>query len=163
MLEHRAMGKTRSFEATVTKDEKRRILVPIPFDPDEAWGAKREHRVGGTVNEHRVRAVIEPFGDGYAFLLGPAWRRDCGVSAGDRVKVELTPEGPQRGDLAPDVAEALEREPEAGAFFDSLAQFYRRGYLRWVDATKRRPDVRAQRIAEMVELLKAGHKQRPGT
>jgi hypothetical protein len=31
-----------------------------------------------------------------------------------------------------------------------LAQFYRRAYLRWIDATKRSPDKRAARIAEMV-------------
>jgi hypothetical protein len=42
-------------------------------------------------------------------------------------------------------------------------QFYRNAYLRWIDATKRRPEVRAARIAETVELLKAGVKQRPGT
>src|SRR3712207_7886764 len=29
--------------------------------------------------------------------------------------------------------------PNAAAFFDSLAQFYRKAYLRWIDATKRRP------------------------
>ena len=45
--------------------------------------------------------------------------------------------------------------------FDSLAQFYRRGYLRWIDATKRRPEQRAERIAEMVELLESGAKERP--
>ena len=73
----------------------------------------------------------------------------------------LAPEGPQRDDLADDVAAALEAEPEAAAFFDSLAQFYRRAYLRWIDATKRRPDVRAERIAAMLELLKAGKKERP--
>jgi hypothetical protein len=50
---------------------------------------------------------------------------------------------------------------QAGAFFDSLAQFYRKGYLRWIDATKRRPDVRAERIAEVVRLLNAGVKERP--
>ncbi len=51
--------------------------------------------------------------------------------------------------------------PQAGAFFDALAQFYRRACLRWIDATKRSPDRRADRIAEMVELLAAGAKQRP--
>ena len=51
--------------------------------------------------------------------------------------------------------------PESAAFFDSLAQFYTRAYLRWIDGTKRRPDLRAARIAEMVELLEAGQKQRP--
>jgi hypothetical protein len=30
-----------------------------------------------------VRAVMESLGDGLGIVLGPAWRRDCGVSAGD--------------------------------------------------------------------------------
>ena len=67
----------------------------------------------------------------------------------------------QRGDLADDIAAALAANPAAGAFFDTLAQFYRKAYLRWIDGTKRRPDVRAARIAEMVDLLAAGVKQRP--
>jgi hypothetical protein len=33
--------------------------------------------------------------------------------------------------------------------------------MRWIDATKRRPDERAARIAEMITLLEAGVKQRP--
>ena len=70
----------------------------------------------------------------------------------------LEPEGPQRQDLADDVAAALEASPRAAQFFDSLAQFYRRGYLRWIDATKRSPEMRRDRIATMVELLEAGIK-----
>ena len=34
-------------------------------------------------------------------------------------------------------------------------------YLRWIDATKRYPEKRAQRIAEMIRRLEAGQKQRP--
>lgn len=149
------------YRTTVTRDARRRVLVPVPFDPDEVWGAKREHRVHGTVNGMGVRASLEPLGEGVGFFLGPAWRRDCGIAPGDEVDVVLAPEGPQRDDLAPDIAAALAAEPAAGELFDSLAQFYRRAYLRWIDGTKRRPDVRAERIAEVVELLKAGHKQRP--
>jgi uncharacterized protein YdeI (YjbR/CyaY-like superfamily) len=86
----------------------------------------------------------------------------CGIGPGDEVEVVLYPEGPQRANLAPDVAAVLDTAPDAAAFFDSLAQFYRRGYLRWIDATKRSPEKRAARIAEMIELLKAGIKERPG-
>jgi uncharacterized protein YdeI (YjbR/CyaY-like superfamily) len=75
--------------------------------------------------------------------------------------VDIAPEGPQRDDLAADVAEALAANPAAAEFFDSLAQFYRRGYLRWIDATRRRPEQRPVRIAEMVRLLEAGIKERP--
>ena len=84
-----------------------------------------------------------------------------GIAIGDEVMVELAPEGPQRGDLANDVANALAANPAAGAFFDTLAQFYRKAYLRWIDATTRRPDLRAARIAEVVGLLAAGVKERP--
>jgi hypothetical protein len=149
------------FDATVGASRGGKLLVPVPFDPDQVWGAKQRHHITGTVNGARVRAVLEPAGDGFGFTLGAKSPGACGVAAGDRVTVEIAPEGPQRGDLAEDVAAALAAEPEAGAFFDSLAQFYRRAYLRWVDATKRRPEQRAERIAEMVELLKSGTKQRP--
>ncbi|MGO9672291.1 MAG: YdeI/OmpD-associated family protein [Streptosporangiaceae bacterium] len=89
------------------------------------------------------------------------WMRDTGVAVGDEVIVELEPEGPQRGDLAADIASALAASPAAAAFFDTLAQFYRKAYLRWIDATTRRPELRAARIAEVVQLLAAGIKERP--
>ncbi|GAA3594116.1 YdeI/OmpD-associated family protein [Nonomuraea rosea] len=136
------------------------MFVPVPFDPDVVWAPKPVHHVTGTLNGRGVRAVLIEHEGERGFLLGPAWLR-CGVEPGTQVSVVLRPEGPQRADLAEDVAAALAASPAAGAFFDSLAQFYRRGYLRWIDGTKRRPEVRAQRIAEMVQLLESGVKQRP--
>lgn len=44
-----------------------------------------------------------------------------GFAIGGDVTVELAPEGPQRGDLADDIATALAASPAAGAFFDTLA------------------------------------------
>lgn len=140
----------------------------VPFDPDEAWGAKAFHPVGGTIDpvagtdcNRRLRGRVTPDGHDWVFALNPTWMQATGVAVGDEVMVELEPEGPQRGDLADDLASALAANPAAGAFFDTLAQFYRKGYLRWIDATKRRPEVRAERIAEVVELLAAGIKERP--
>jgi len=153
--------RSQRFAATVAATRGGKLLVPVPFDPDQVWGSKQRHHVAGTVNGARVRAVLEPAGDGFGFTLGPKSPGARGLTVGDQVTVELAPEGPQRTDLAEDVAAALAADPDAGAFFDSLAQFYRRGYLRWIDATKRRPDRRAERIAEMVRLLKSGAKERP--
>ncbi|WP_328415254.1 YdeI/OmpD-associated family protein [Micromonospora sp. NBC_00389] len=154
-------AKNQQFTATVTAATRGRVLIPVPFNPDTVWGAKPAHHIRGTVNGMGVRAVVEPAGDAFGFTLGPAWLRCCGLAAGDTVSVTIEPEGPQRGDLAEDVAAALDAHPQAGAFFDSLAQFYRRAYLRWIDATKRQPEQRPRRIAEMIELLEAGHKERP--
>lgn len=155
------MSGTRSYSTVVTAGERKRVIVPVPFDPDEVWGSKPDHRVSGTVNGMNVRASVERANGGFGIVLGPAWRRDCGIAPGDVVEVLLAPEGPQRDDLAEDVRSALDAHPDAGAFFDGLAQFYRRAFLRWIDATKRRPDERARRIAEMIDLLQQGRKERP--
>jgi hypothetical protein len=149
------------FTTTIATGPRGRVYVPVPFDPDRLWGAKPRHHVTGSVNGMDLRGVIEPFGDDRGVLLGQAWRRDRGLAPGDHAEVVLSPEGPQRDGLADDIAAALDANPAAAAFFDSLAQFYRRAYLRWIDGTKRRPEVRAARIAEMVDLLAAGVKQRP--
>jgi Bacteriocin-protection, YdeI or OmpD-Associated/Domain of unknown function (DUF1905) len=150
------------FTTTLVGHGRGRAFVAVPFDPDQVWSPKPRHHVTGTVNGTRVRAVLETHGGQRGFTLGPAWLGDChALAVGDSITVEIAPEGPQREDLAEDVAAALDASPEAGAFFDSLAQFYRKAYLRWIDATKRRPEQRAQRIAEMIQLLDAEIKERP--
>jgi hypothetical protein len=153
-------GRSQRFAATVAVDRQGRTHVPVPFEPDAVWGAKPRHHVTGTVAGCGVRGVLDAGDGGVVLILGPAWSRGCGPADGTTVEVVLTPEGPQRADLASDVAEALDASPAAGAFFDSLAQFYRNAFLRWIDATKRRPEQRTVRIAEMVRLLEEGKKER---
>jgi len=149
------------FVAVVATRGRGRVMVPIPFDPNQLWGTKERHHVAGTVNGMRIRAVLEADDDGLGFVLGPAWRRDCGIEPGQEVSVQLVPEGPQRDDLPADLAEALDANPVAGQFFDSLAQFYRKGYLTWIDATRRNPERRAERIGIVVQALADGKKTRP--
>jgi hypothetical protein len=154
---------TQTFRVALVADPKGRVVVPVPFDPDSIWGKKGRHHVSGSVNGMGVRGVIEDFEEIRGLVLGPAWRRGCGLGPGDSVAVILEPEGPQRDGLAEDLAAALAAEPDAAEFFDSLAQFYRNAYLTWIDATKRRPEVRVERITMVVDLLKAKQKQRPST
>jgi Bacteriocin-protection, YdeI or OmpD-Associated/Domain of unknown function (DUF1905) len=153
--------RTQRFGAVVAAGPGGRAVIVVPFDPDQAWGAKAVHHVNGTVNGCRVRVTLAPGDGGWELSYGPARAEQLGLAAGDEVSVELTPEGPQRADLAEDIAAALAANPAAGAFFDTLAQFYRKAYLRYIDATTRRPDVRAARIAEVAGLLAAGVKERP--
>ena len=107
-----------------------------------------------------MRGTIEKTENGPVIALGPAWTGDP-LPDGAEVEVFLEPEGPQRTDLAADIAAALDANPDAGAAFDALAQFYRTMWLSWIDATKRRPDQRPLRIAEMLDLLQQGRRERP--
>jgi hypothetical protein len=158
--EHEPRSSTLSqrFEAMIARSGSR-TYIAIPFDPHETWGIKQRHYITGTINGCKIRGSLGSDGAQYFLPLGAAWRRDSGLDAGATVAVELAPEGPQVETLAPDIVAALDAEPRARQFFDSLATFYRRNYMRWIDSAKR-PETRSARIAEMLRLLKAGKKQR---
>ena len=147
-----------SFKAVVSKSGSR-VFIPIPFNPNEVWGVKQRHHITGTVNGYGVRGSLGSDGKQYFLLLGAAWRRDCNIDASSKVDVVLSPEGPQSESLSADVARALDAEPQAKAFFESLATFYRNTYIKWIGSAKR-PETRTARIKEMLELLKAGKKQK---
>jgi hypothetical protein len=149
---------TQRFKTIVAKAGSR-TSIAIPFNPNEVWGVKQRHHITGSINGCGVRGSLGSDGSQYFLPLGAAWRRDNGVEAGAEVEVVLAPEGPQTDALAPDIVAALESQPEARAFFESLATFYRNGYIRWVESAKR-PETRSARIAELLGLLKAGKKQR---
>ena len=149
---------TQSFKTTISRSGTR-TFIPIPFNPNDVWGVKQRHHITGTVNGYGVRGSLGSDGKQYFLPLGAAWRRGCGLDAGAEVDVVLSPEGPQSESLASDVASALDAEPQAKAFFESLATFYRNTYIKWIESAKR-PETRSARINEMIELLKAGRKQK---
>jgi hypothetical protein len=149
---------TQRFKTIVAKTGSR-TYIPIQFNPNEVWGVKQRHHITGSINGCRVRGSLGTDGSQYFLPLGAAWRRGNGVEAGAEVEVVLAPEGPQSDTLTQDILAALDNEPEARAFFESLATFYRNGYIRWIEGAKR-PETRSARIAELLSLLKAGKKQR---
>lgn len=149
---------TQTFKTVVSKSGSR-VFIPIPFNPNDIWGVKQRHHVTGTVSGHGVRGSLGSDGKQYFLPLGAAWRRGCGIEAGDHVEVVISPEGPQSAGLAADVVAALDAAPQARAFFESLATFYRNTYIKWIESAKR-PETRNARIQEMIELLKAGKKQK---
>ena len=152
------MSTVQRFTTTIARSGSRTYLV-IPFDPNETWGVKQRHYVTGSINGCPIRGSLGFDGSQFFLPLGAAWRRDTGVEVGATVEVVLAPEGPQVGTLAPDVMAALDAEPQAKLFFESLATFYRNTYIKWIESAKR-PETRHARIAEMISLLNAGKKQR---
>jgi uncharacterized protein YdeI (YjbR/CyaY-like superfamily) len=60
---------------------------------------------------------------------------------------------------SPGFADALRAEPEALRFFESMATFHRKAYVTWVEGAKK-PETRVPRIAETVDDLKMGRRER---
>jgi Bacteriocin-protection, YdeI or OmpD-Associated/Domain of unknown function (DUF1905) len=157
-----AEQKARSFRSRAATKRSGGAIIPLPFDPAEAWGRRDRYHVTGTIEGVRFRGPLVLHQGAWVIELGLKSPSASGLQDGQSVTVEIWPEGPQHDQLAPDIAAALSTRPKARMAFEGLATFYRKGWLRWIDGTKRRPDVRAARIAEMVRLVETGHKERPG-
>ncbi|NSW53986.1 MAG: DUF1905 domain-containing protein [Anaerolineae bacterium] len=144
---------------TILQREGKFTFVALPFPPVQAWGARPRFAVTGTINGHAVRGTLGAQEEAYFLRVGAAWLRDSGLSAGDPVVVTLELEGPQDANLAADIRQALDAHPAAKTFFDGLPTFYRKNYIRWIESAKR-DDTRARRIAEMVQLLAEGKREK---
>jgi hypothetical protein len=149
---------TQRFKTTITTSGTKAYVV-IPFDPNQVWGGRDRHYVTGLIDGCKIRGCLGFEGTEYVLPLGPAWRRDNPVEVGADVEVELAPDGHQSDTVAPDIAAALDTDPRAEIFFQSLAPFYRNNYIRWIESA-RRPETRRARISEMMSLLKEGKRRR---
>ena len=149
---------TQRFKATIVTSGTKTYVV-VPFEPGEVWGVRDRYYVTGSIDGYKIRGCLAPEGAQYILSLGAAWRRDNAVDMSGDVEVVLSADGPRSDTMAPDIAGALETEPLAEMFFASLAPFYRKNFLRWIESAKR-PETRAARIKEMMSLLRAGKRQR---
>jgi hypothetical protein len=135
------------------------LSVAIPFDPALAWGERDQYHVHGTVGGQPFRGPLSEIEGAWFLRLGPSWCRAPGFRPGDEVDVVIGPEGSRSTTLGADVAAAFAAEPAAARFFDSLPSFYRNNYARWIEGAKR-PETRAKRIADTVELARQGRRER---
>lgn len=150
---------TRAFRAVVERRLQGGVALKLPFDPAAEWGERERYDVTGTVDGRKVRGKLVLRPGGYYLELGPAWCRGHELNDGELSTVSLQPEGPQVGAMDDDIAFALVAAPDARRFFESLPTFYRKNYMRWIQDAKR-PETRAKRVAELVELLSQGKRER---
>jgi hypothetical protein len=92
------------------------------------------------------------------FLLGlnREVRTDAGVEAGDSVAVRIALDAAPREVEVPEaLAAALEGDAEARQRYDALAFTHRKEFARWI-AEAKKDDTRDRRVAQALEMLRAG-------
>ena len=55
------------FRAVIATGLGGRAVITVPFDPDETWGTKADHPVGGAIDGRQVRGRLSPSGSGWVF------------------------------------------------------------------------------------------------
>jgi hypothetical protein len=126
----------------------------VPDDVVAGLGGGKRPVVLVTVNGHSYRTTVASMGGRY---LGP-------LSAENRERPETTSRS--RSNSTPlaapspswaDLDAAL--DPEARAYFNSLAFTHRQEWVRWIEEAKK-PETRTARVAKTVAALREGHPNR---
>ena len=96
----------------------------------------------------------------WSLQLGPSWCRRPGFEPGDEVEVVMAPEGPRTSTMGADVEAAFAAEPAASSILQFDAELLpQQPVARGIEGAKR-PETRARRIAEAVDLAKRGQRER---
>lgn len=110
------------FRSTVELGGKTATGIPVPEHVVTGLGASKRPAVRVTIGGHTYRSTVAPRGGRYLLPLSADHRESAGVRAGDSVEVDIELDTQPRELAVPlDLAEALERDPDAKRCFDALS------------------------------------------
>jgi ribosomal protein S18 acetylase RimI-like enzyme len=131
--------------------------IEVPAEIVTALGAGKRPKVAITINGHTWRSRVASIGGRFIVGISAANRAACGIAEGDNVEadVQLDTE-PRVVTEPPDLAEALDGDPEARAAFDRLAYGLKRKYVQAIQDAKT-PQTRQRRITKLTATIGGQH------
>jgi hypothetical protein len=144
------------FQAVLELAGKTATGFRVPREVVEALGKGKRPPVVVTINGYSYRNTVAVYGDEYLLGVAAEHRAAAGVQAGDLLDVGLELDtAPREVDVPADFAAALDRDPEAKRFFESLSYSNKRRFTLSVDEAKS-ADTRQRRIDKYVSQLHDG-------
>ncbi|NBA86488.1 DUF1905 domain-containing protein [Emticicia sp. CRIBPO] len=127
--------------------------IEVPEEVVEQLAAGKKTAVKVTINGHTYRSSIASMGGVYMIGVSAEVREKAGVSGGDSLTVELELDTEVREvELPEDFKAALEQNPQAKAFYESLSYSNKRRYVEPIGLAKTE-ETRARRIEKAVADL----------
>ena len=148
-----------SFRAMLELNGKTATGIRIPPEVVEGLGAGRKPPVRITIGGHSYRSTVASRGDRYLVGVSAENRERAGVAAGDVLDVEIELDtAPREVTVPAELAEALDREPDARRFFDGLTHSQQQWFVLSVEQVKT-PETRRRRVEKAVGMLREGRKR----
>jgi bacteriocin resistance YdeI/OmpD-like protein/uncharacterized protein DUF1905 len=147
------------FRATVGLAGKTATGIRVPADVVESLGAGKKPPVRVTINGQTYRSTIASRSGQYLVGVSAENRELTGVAAGDEVDVDIELDTqPREVAVPPDLGKALEADPAARQFFESLSFSQKQWYVLPIDQAKK-PETRERRVEKAIEMLRQGRKR----
>lgn len=132
--------------------------VEIPFDIQEAFGAKRV-KVIATFDEYEYRGSIVSMGGCYLIGITQQIRKEINKDFGDLIHVTVEKDEEKREvDSPEDFTLKLQGNSTAQNFWNTLSFTNQKRYIDWIVSAKKE-ETRTERISNAVDLLAQGLKR----
>lgn len=145
------------FRVTLEQSGKSATGFVVPAEVVEALGAGKRPPVNVTISGYTYRSTVASMGGRFMIGVAAEHRAAAGVAAGEEHDVELELDTkPREVDVPADFAEALNAEPDARRFFDTMSYSNKRWHVLSIEGAKT-PETRQRRIQKSLDLLRDGH------
>jgi Bacteriocin-protection, YdeI or OmpD-Associated/Domain of unknown function (DUF1905) len=144
------------FHTTLLLAGKTATGFEVPEEIVTGLGSGKRPAVRVTIKSQTYRTTVAPMGGVFMIGVSAENREAAGVRAGDEldIVVELDTE-PREVDVPADLAVALDRDPVASRFFDTLSYSNKQGFVLPIVGAKT-AETRERRIAKAVSSLHDG-------
>lgn len=150
--------KTATFETTLTASGNNTGIV-VPDSIIEQLSAGKRPAVVVDVNGYEYRSTVAVMAGQHLIGLSAAVRAATGLTGGDPIRVTLTvASSPRAVEMPADFAAALDSQPGARQFFDTLPNSLQRHHVDNVNTAKS-PGTRQRRIDKAIGLFLEGKRR----
>ncbi len=144
------------FRATLQLGGKTATGIEVPAEVVESLGAGKRPPVRVTINRHTYRTTVAPMGGRFMLPVSADNRTRAGVAAGDEVDVGIALDTePREVSVPPDLAEALDAEPDAKQYFDGLSYSHKLRHVLAIEGAKT-AETRQRRVTKAISALQEG-------
>jgi hypothetical protein len=145
-----------TFRATIQQTGKTACGIEVPEAVITALGGSKRPAVSVTLNDYTYRSTVAPMGGGWWVGVNADHREASGLKGGDEVQVTLALDtAPREIEVPPELAAALDADPEAKAFFDGLSYSNKSVFTLNVSGTKN-PETKARRVEQAIAKMREG-------
>jgi hypothetical protein len=129
----------------------------VPPEIVDALGGGKRPPVTVTINgRYTYRSTVFPYTEAFMLPLAAEHRVPAGVTAGDEIEVTLELDtAPREVEVPPELAAALDADPQAKAYFEGLSNSNKKVFTLNVAGTAN-PETKARRVEKAIATLREG-------
>jgi len=144
------------FRTTLLQSGRTATGFEVPPEVVESLGKGKKPPVRVTINGHTYRSSVAVMNGVFMVGVSAENREAAGVKGGDELDIDIELDTEKREvAVPPDLAEALENDPDAKRIFEGLSYSNKSRHVLSIEGTKN-PETRHRRVEKAISMFREG-------